>query len=324
MLGPIARARKFRLRRSWLRPAIGVWFAASCATFSAAAHAKSFELTWSAPAECPDPAVVAAYVERDLSTTVDGATVVRANGIVTAAADGWYRVALELDTGAVRSSTRELSGASCESVSQAAALLVALAIRAEVEPAPKREPPPPPVPQRASSDSNAHARPSLAAGVATDLGTLPKPTVGLSVSGAVMLSGVRFEPSISYLAPQSGTISDRPGVGARFTSANAMLRACVPFPDSRWWLAPCLGGGADWTRAAGFGARIPQKASIVAPIGGASLLGGWDISSIISLRLELGAIVPLARPEFVVKGDGSVYRRSLLALRGGFGLELHF
>jgi hypothetical protein len=85
-----------------------------------------------------------------------------------------------------------------------------------------------------------------------------------------------------------------------------------------------LGGGVDWIRATGFGARTTRSASTWQAITTAAVLGGWDISPIISLRLEVSGALPLARPEFMVDGVGNVYRRAPLALRSAFGLELHF
>ncbi|HEY4104761.1 MAG TPA: hypothetical protein VGM44_12760, partial [Polyangiaceae bacterium] len=293
-------------RAIWL--GFSSWLAISSGARAALAAENVPSLTWSAPSECPPVATVNGYVTQDLGAARIDATQVRARGTVTATNDGRYEVVLDLDTGGAERTTRTLSGANCESVSQAAALLVALAIRAERAPEPtaaeasKRE--------LEARRFNHHARPFLAALVSTDAGSLPQPTLGLGIAAGATLGVVRLEPALAYFAPQSGTVSDQPALGARFTLASAMLRACTPFEASDFWVAPCLGGGLDWLRASGFGARVSKRTSTVDALGVAAALGGWDISSIISLRVELAAVVPLARPEFVVDGVGSVYRRA--------------
>ncbi|HEX3777568.1 MAG TPA: hypothetical protein VHV51_24030 [Polyangiaceae bacterium] len=280
-------------------------------------------MAWSAPSECPDETSVNGYVTQDLGAAPIDATQVHARGTVKKTSDGRYEVELELGAAGAQSTTmRSLGDANCESLAQAAALVVALAIRAERAP----EPVPVAASKRAPKAArfNRHARPFLAALVVADAGTLPKPTLGLGVSAGASIGLVRLEPMLAYFAPQSGTVPDRPGLGARFTLGSALLRACTPFPASELWFAPCLGAGLDWFHASGFGARVSERASTFDAVGLAAALGGWDISSIISLRAELSLVAPLARPEFVVDGVGTVYRRAPIATRAALGLELHF
>jgi hypothetical protein len=316
----VARLRPFRL---CLCASLGVVSFAS----TASARERSFALEWAAPAECPDAPSVETYVEEDVGAIAFGPTVVRARGSVAPNSDGRYTVELELDTGGAQPSKRQLVGGSCEAVSQAAALLVALAIRAQAVPAAAQPSPPPPLPLPPKLPAPTHERPYLAAEVLTDLGSLPVPTVGLSVAGGATVAGFRFEPSVAYFAPQSGSVSGDATLGAHFWLGSATFRVCAPFPRSRLWLAPCLGGGADWIRATGFGARVPRDPSTLDAIATAAAMGGLDISPVVSLRLELGAVLPLGRPRFQLEqADGAtdVYQRAHLALRGAFGLELHF
>jgi len=323
MLGLIARGTQslHRSRRGMFALACGL--IASSLTSSLAAREKAFALSWSAPAECPSEADVASYVEHDLGAIANGRTVVRARGSAISPTEGHYTVELELDTGAATTSRRELSGVSCEEVAQAAALVVALTIRAEAEPESK----PTQVPPRRTPESeptvNRHARPFLAAALTADVGSLPKPAVGLAVSGGATLGWLRFEPVLAYFAPETAVTADT-GEGAHLSLAAATLRACVPFPDGALWLAPCVGGGVDLVHASGFGADETRSPWTFDAFGTGAVVGGWDISPIISARLELGLVVPLARPDFVVDGGTEVYERSPVAARSMVGLELHF
>ncbi len=326
MLAVIARGTKSSSRSRPGALALAGGLLASSVAPALAAREKSFALSWSAPAECPSEAEVEAYVARDLGATAEGRTVVRARGTVATESDGRYRVALELDTGGASSSRRELAGVSCEAVSQAAALVVALTIRAEAEPEAKPAPEPPREPAPRAT-TNRHARPFLAAAVTNDVGSLPKPAVGLAISGGVSLGWLRLEPGLAYYLPESVSIAET-GEGAHFTLGSASLRACVPFQSGALWLAPCLGGGIDLLHASGFGTDEPRAATTFDGFGAAALLGGWDISPIISARLDVQAVLPLARPVFVVDdADSSVhhlYERGSFALRSQLGLELHF
>ncbi len=295
---------------------------ALAAARSAAASERAFAVAWSAPAECPDAVAIAQYVDDVLGGADAGPVAVRAVGVVTRSADASYAVTLDLDAGAAQPSKRSLSGPDCESVSRAAALLIGLAVRARVEPPPAPLPPPPAPPPPAAPITHARAFMSLL--VLADDGSTPKPTLGIGVAGGVRWSHLRLEPMLGYFAPRSTSIALHPGVGAQFQLATAGARACSPFSADSVWLAPCFGAGVDWLRARGFGAHINHTASSLAVIGRAGLLAGWDISPIISARIELEAVMPLARPEFMVDGDGDVYRRSPLAARAALGLDVHF
>jgi hypothetical protein len=325
MLDIIARGTKSvtRMRPLWLY--LAAWLTISSAASTATAADRAFALTWTAPPECPDAATVEGFVDADVGETAYGPAAVRARGTVQPTTDGRYAVVLDLDTGGAQSNERQLVDGSCEAVSQAAALLVALAIRARAAP-PASPSAPAERPVRATALS--HERPFAAAEVLTDLGSLPTATVGLGLAGGVTFAGLRLEPTVAYFAPQSGNVSGRADLGARFALGAAAVRLCAPFPRSDVWLAPCFGAGVDWIVARGFGARAPRNASTFDAVATAAALGGWDVSSIISLHLEVGAVVPFARPEFEVDGVGdgaaSVYRRAPLAFRGAFGLELHF
>jgi hypothetical protein len=328
MLDIIARTRKSAvcMRMVWLGLCAGL--AVSSAAGTALARERAFALSWSAPAECPDAAAVEGYVAKDVGPIADGPTVVRARGSVSQSAQGRYTVALELDTGGAHPSSRSLEGGSCEAVSQAAALLVALAIRAQTAPTPaavvnRAAPTPAPV----AAPPRSHERPFASAAVIADLGSLPAPTIGLGVSGGATIAGLRFEPALAYFAARAGSIPGSAELGARLTLGSASARVCEPFPRSELWLAPCVGGGVDWIRARGFGARVPRDASTLDALLTAAALTGWDISPIISARLEIGAVLPLARPEYDVtelNGVSVVSRRAPVALRGNLGLELHF
>lgn len=293
--------------------------------FAQPTQERSFSVAWQAPSECPDAAALEHYVDQVVGEAAAGPLTVRASGSAARTPDGRYSATLELDIGASAPSTRELEGRDCEAVSQAAALVIALAIRAQAVPPPPRpaEPPPAPPPRPREPAPSTGPRGFLGLGPIVDFGSAPSAAFGLGLSGGLRWPALRLEPSLAYFAPRSQTVVDRPAVGADFALATLGVRACVPL-GGVVWLGPCLGGGIDWLRGAGFGARAPRTGSAFSAVGRAGLLAGWDISSIISLRLELEGVLPLARPAFEVDGAGFVYRRSTIAARTAFGLDVHF
>ncbi len=290
------------------------------------AEERSFSVAWQAPSECPDAAALERYVDQVVGEAASGPLAVRASGSASRSADGRYSATLELDLGAGAASARELEGRDCEAVSQAAALLIALAIRARAaptppEPAPVQPAPAPPAPPAPAR--HAGPRGFLGLGPIVDFGSAPGAAFGVGLSGGLRWPRLRLEPSLAYYAPRSEAVAGRPALGADFTLATLGVRACVPLGGSVW-LGPCLGGGVDWLRGSGFGARAPRTGSAFSASARAGVLAGWDISPIISLRLELEGVLPLARPEFEVEGAGFVYRRSRVAARTAFGLDVHF
>ena len=287
----------------------------------ATASERAFSLSWDAPDECPDAPTVERYVDDVLGDGNFGPLAVRASGVVSRTADARYAVALELDTGAAQPSRRSLDAANCEAVSRAAALLIALAIRARAAPLPRPAPSPAPEPV---APRVPRARGFLGLLTLADLGAIPAATLGVGVTFGIRWPWLQLESTVADFAPRSTSPAGRPDVGARFELGAAGARACTPITVTALWLAPCLGAGVDWLRAPGFGARVTHRPSTWDLIARFGLLGGWDISSIISARVEVEGVVPLARPEFEVDGVGDVYRRSPVGVRTALGLQLQF
>lgn len=287
----------------------------------ATASERAFALTWNAPDECPDATTVEQYVDDVLGDAKFAPLAVHASGIVSRTADARYAVAVDLDTGATRPSRRSLDAANCEAVSRAAALLIALAVRARAAPPSPAPRPPPPTPEPTHMP---RARGFLGLLTLADFGTVPAATLGVGATGGIRWPRLQLESSIAYFAPRSTNAARRSDVGARFELGTAGARVCAPLTVSALWLAPCLGAGVDWVRAQGFGARLIRQPSTWGLIARAGLLGGWDISSIISARVEVEGVLPLARPQFEVDGVGDVSRRSTVGVRTALGLQLQF
>jgi hypothetical protein len=165
----------------------------------------------------------------------------------------------------------------------------------------------------------------VAPALGIDWGSTPGLAYGPTLAvGWSPFGGARWEAFGSFFFNRRGTVAGEALLGADFTLAAFGMRECYPVLDAAVSLAPCIGAGLDWLHATGFGAREPRNGSAWAFTAQASGIFLWNFHQFAAVRLEVGAVIPFARPEFVIDGAGTVHRRALAAFRGAAGLELHF
>jgi hypothetical protein len=285
--------------------------------------ASNIDLDWDAPSECPASGAVTAEVDRILAGSPARAARMRAQGIVSRSSPDKWHVELFL-RGAEWEAKRGLDGPSCASVSEAAALVIALAINPEVDR------PPPPVKPEASPDVRASAipmptfvGPALSAGITGDAGTVPDGTLGIEANFGWTIGSVHTELSGTYFLERRGTLVERNDVGATFRLGATSLRGCYQFARERLAFGPCVDVGLQWTKAQGFGPIDTHTVSGVTPAIGGALGVEWLLSRYFVPYARLGGVVPLARPEFAVQGMGYVHRAAVVAFRGTVGFEVH-
>ena len=284
---------------------------------AAAAQASEPEfIAWSAPAGCPDAAHVRADVTRLGGEPSDSA---RATVIVVSRGARWIAsIAIEAN-GA--SHTREVEAATCSAVTDAAALILAIAFR------PTRAL----TPSRAESPPTAlAARAPFAAGLAATAfsGPLPSAAPGASAWLAVLPGRFRFELAGYVTTAQSASL---PGssIGADFRLFAGAARACANvIASDRFALAPCAGIEAARITATGFGMAAARSIDELRAAGSFGALATWAFERAFALRLELDGVVPTARPRFVVDGDDgppiSLHRPAAVWGRLLLGAEIRF
>src|SRR5258706_10643130 len=277
---------------------------------------------WEAPAECPGGAAIERQVHEILVGSQVGAAGLSAQGVVTRASADRWRVDLTLRS-AGWEARRTLGGPTCEAVSQAAALVIALAVNLEAR-APLAAKPISAPPEARPVAPPATNGPTAGLGMAFDFGDLPQGTLGLEGTFGWQVPHARFELGASYFLPRRGTLSGRSDVGATFHFASANLRACYEITTTSLAIGPCLDGGLTWTSANGFGPIATDRVSSVGFTAGGDVGARWLISRHLTPYVRLGGLFPLARPEFAVHGLGTVYRATPAVLRGGVGIEMHF
>jgi hypothetical protein len=182
-------------------------------------------------------------------------------------------------------------------------------------------------------EAPAHATPTgetrtsarLGLEIVGDAGTLPRPALGAAVVGGVAWRRLRVVGSVMALGPRRGTLEAPEGAGGRFLLVAAAVRVCGVLLDRRrGYLGPCTALELGTLRGEGEGVSDPGRgralwAAVAGGVqAGMRLMGPWFLT----LRVE--ALVPLARPTFLLEGIGAVHRPSAAVGRVGLGLEVGF
>lgn len=301
------------------------------------APAAPLEVEWEAPQGCPSGADVRAAVERALVETDDGERAsIRAVGKVESTETG-YRLRLEVDDGST-TSERALEGVTCSEVTDAAALILAMAIDPRVSsteeaPAPTVPEPkvveaesagdtePPPTTERVDTIPPARPRPRFhfVGRVMAGLGLGPLPAPSASISAAVGIGGRlwraeavgHFWPAVEGDAPRDSTrtaIASLWAVGARGCVVPEVRRAAFPV---------CAGFDAGAMQAnaeRGVVVQAPKTTPWAAVVLGAGA-EWWPIRHV-GLGARVDGHATAYRPEFVTSPSGrTVHRPAVVGLQ---------
>jgi hypothetical protein len=335
-------------RAGGLVAAFALGTVARTAAADGATRDRVIRLTWRAPPECPSGGDVIAdarslVINRE---ALEEGTPVTVDAIVgRVAADRWT---LSLAVGGAK---QRLEASTCADLARAGALFLALLMDPEAgpsTPAPAPQPPAPPAtapaasaspskppivplapeiavdskPEDAPSGGAGALSPLAAAGVALDLGTLPRAGVLGVVAGGIRVR--RFDIMLEgAVGPPEDTSVDG-AAGARLTAASATVKPCYAvFTRGRVRLEPCLPIEVGWIHGQGIGiAQSRSSDSFWWSVGGAIAL--WlDLGSRLEARVDVVALAPLVRPNFMLTGLGSVFSSSV-AVRPGATAVIRF
>jgi hypothetical protein len=303
-------------------------------------------LAWHAPSDCPTGASVTRAVEalitRPPARTLDAVSVIRKTG---------ERYTAEITT---PRGERKLDGESCRAVSEAVAMVLALAIDPDASPndaafaafdEPDEPPPrasgaeatpaPPPSTvrvapatprdeprQRPLAQAPAAAAPRFltAAFGLVEVGMLPQATFGASLGLGVAFERFSAELGPRLLLPRSGELEDDPEKGGEIGYLGGYAAACVtPLVSRR--LDGCLAFEVGRLAGTGFGVteKLSGEALWLAPelfgAGRLPIAGGFEGQA------RVGVALALNRPQFVLDELGNVHRPALVSLRGELGFS---
>jgi len=275
-------------------------FALSGWLVSGPAHAQPAALTlhWEAPAGCPQQAEVRERIRTLTGTTSATATVLQAEGRITRTDSAHFHLKLIMRSGALEGE-RNLDATSCENLSGAAAVSLALLMRSEepirerdlegeqmvtgkvtgTEPQSKpvhadavrqKQPEKPSAPDKPSASVNEPA-PRLGTPSEARWGMLAQvPQAALSFGPLPEPSwGVAFAGGLSYerwrlLLGGSAWLrqnvgTQAPGYGAEIDRVTGTLRACHALRRSAFEVAPCLVLSLEHISARGTGPDITAR-----------------------------------------------------------------
>lgn len=307
------------------------------------------ELTWDAPAACPDESAVRDAVEQGLVGRPTPQTPLTARGTVTTSATG-YTLSLTMEHGEA-TSVRTVEAAGCDELADLAALLLVMTLDPlagrpgpQPEPAPepivpKPEPKPEPDPDPTPAPKEeAPTRPSPppeperdeptpkvldirgAAGVGGGWGPLPGAGAAFSLSGGLgQQHWAAHVTAEAWLPSEAGTPA---GNTVRVWLAGFGVQGCgILTPAKRWTVPLCAAVVAGPMSARGRGVDTPRTrrtAWLAARVEPGVV--GW-VLPFLGLGLHASGHYALRRPGFTVDGAGAIHTARALGVRGMLGVS---
>jgi len=325
--------------------------AAMAIALPARAAGEPLRLTWNAPAGCPSGGSVTSAALRDVDAgAVQGTLEAEARVSRGAKGEPKWKVLLQTHRGEEAAGERTIEAATCAAVAEATAVVLSLALVeppaglplvvkdpqvGELPPKPPPAPPPPPPEPTEASPARAKEKPTarhaegdhaMAMGllVAGEASTLPAPAVGGALSLAWTPGRVRVEFQGRRWSDQSRTLSESPA-GARFSMISLGGRGCWALVRAgRFDLSPCVGADLYRVSAPGYGAGANYSASADWGALAAAGLARFTLTPWLGVRAQVEALAPLARPTFVVEGEGTLHRPARIGAVAALGVEVLF
>jgi hypothetical protein len=282
-----------------------------------AARASDLDLSWSAPAGCPERASLQQGIARRLGRPIalGSDAPVRVRGVISAAGSG-YTLALETRLGDV-SEERSLSARGCNELARAVILTASLLLVPGAA-----------APERAHAGHEDDRAPrswhiAVRAQLALDAGSLPRVALGPALALGVIVSSLQLELGGSYFPEQSiDAGSPRRQIGAVGLWAG---RASV---CRELWsaleLAPCATFELGRIIVSGDALQHPEHAGATWLSTQIGLRFGVALVSGLHWQSELAIGVPLHHVELASHELGTVARVSSVVGRFGTGFELRW
>ncbi len=307
-------------------------------TAHAAAPAVPDDLAWTAPRECPTKAEIKARVERLVGPNHRLGDALGARSVVSKDERGGFHgeVSLAVDPS---SPARRIDGDSCEAVSDAIVLILAIAVDPDAA-APTvttrtTGDPAAPVSAPSASPAVAEDRPT---GVTADrvrpfavtgAGIVDSGLFGVVTPGAELALGLRgshfsLDLAGAWLAATRATLAGRPSEGSSASALQLLARGCGAFGGGPITVGPCIGAGISSISAHGFGATQSVDRSTALLLGLVGARASYRLAPAIALWAELDAVLAAQRPTFVIDNAGTVAQVPLATARLGGGLEMRF
>jgi hypothetical protein len=274
---------------------------------ASAAGQNRIELRWSADDECSSAEDVLNAVAAQRGEDLDSETRIRAQGELRALEGGEYDLWLSYTTTSGARDERQIHGESCAAVTNAAALVLALALDPGRGESPERPPPLTPL-QPSAAEANSDMFVGLLAVFDTPI--LGEPAFGGGLRVGWRIGPLELSASFQLFAPAEREAAD---VTMRLTLWSVDVGACYLARMDGWSVGPC--GRFELGRLAG----TPRGPLVEASSGSArmqaAMLGGAlrvQLSSPLWLGLDAAFEWVARRPQFDVTGASDTIAHSRL------------
>lgn len=314
------------------------------AAVSAAAQGQGLDVRWATDGACPLPTGLAADVAVLLGGEFPAGPLPLFSVSTLLRAEGGIEVTLTAlsDQG---ESHRTLITADCREASQAAAMLIALAITPEASSINSPQEPTPP-PKEPEPKTDAHdsledddsppadeespprfAEPyrsswglSVMGGV--DVALLPAPAPYVAAGGLWSSHLLRLELQAAWTGPSEASLAGLSGVNIKLFAISALGRGCVLGSMGAFKLGPCvaLRGGYVHGRANGVLDGQPSSAPWLSA--GLDARIEWYVAKNVAIQVTWGMEAGLLRPVFRIRNANEDYVFPAINTLGGLGIAL--
>jgi hypothetical protein len=332
-------SRSNRLVPRWGRRVLGALGCAALVLGVSERRAKGAGVAVSGPSDCADANTITEQVDDVLGRPLSAVPAIDFEISLLRRGSGWHlrldAIEADKEGGPPVRRSRELQAATCAELVDAAAVGIAMSVRAMAEaerpatapePAasPPRPPPSPPPPLPDVPRGTGNGRSALGGRLATvaDIGALPAATIGIEIGGMLRLRWVRLGVSGTVLAPREAQTAS--GAGGEVGLIYGAIEICAPASDRRVRLFGC--GGFELGRLSGEGTGVmrPRLGAALWQMVRAELGVGFSLGPRLLLAIRAGAGLPLSRPQFVINGSTPVHQPAAVVARAGAGVELEF
>ena len=282
-------------------------------------HPSPISLEWSAPAGCPDGDVVRADVLGLSGATGQGSRHLKARASIRSADGKGWILSLVTDLEGV-TGERTLEGDSCESLTDAAKLMLALILNPDLA-----VPPPPPAgdqrptPETATVASAKDRRPLLSGRVGAHAGMQAGVIENLSPSFALSLGiglgrlSLRLVPGLT--PPQNIFVDATHTLGGRLWVGSAAALGCWAETVGPVTLSPCLGLDVERLQGHGLGVLQPRETTVYWSSAELAVFVGLPVGHGVLFEVGVVGVLPFSRPTVYLDEIGPVSRPAVL----GFG-----
>jgi hypothetical protein len=286
--------------------------AALCLSFASSAAAEkpsdSLQLRYTAPSGCPDRDYVLRTIDSlvDVNANLDPTLDVAARVDPSSNAEYSLNLRWTSDSG---SGQRSIEAESCEAAADAAAWLIAIAIKRpeEVEPVEKR---------RTASSALGY---ELGVGAASGFGVLPGVAWGANLHAGIAWAALHADLSFGLFPAKR---AERAGATVDLSLAEVALQACYLVAGSSVGVGPCVRAALGQITASSRGLGAPTSGDARFQM----LTVGVQLRARLADSLWLTGDAALAwhqrRPLFMISGAGTLYQPQSVGLRLGLGFVL--